>query len=182
MATPDTAPAERRTLYDISQDLLDLYETIQDLGGDVSSPDVEQAIDQWFEELAEERDAKLDNYAALISELEARAEARRAESRRLAARARQDEEQADYLKGRLMYFFEKHGLKTVETLRYRLTLQRSGGRAPVVLHTDDASTLPEAFQRVKVRPDLNAIREALERGEELDFAELGERGYFVRIS
>jgi len=180
MATTETP--QNRTLYDISQDLLDLYETIQDLGGDVSSPEVEAAIDTWFEDLTDERDAKLDNYAALIGEMEARAEVRREESRRLADRARRDEEQAAYLKGRLMHFFQQHGLKTIETRRYRLTLQRSGGRTPVVLHVEDPETLPEAFQRVKVRPDMNAIREALERGEQLDFAELGERGYFVRIS
>lgn len=170
------------TLYEISRDLTALYEHLEDLGGDVSSPEAEQAIDDWFERIGGARDEKLDNYAALISELEARSAARREESRRLAERARRDQEHADYLKGRLMQFFQDHDLKTVETRRYRLTLSRSGGRRPVVLKTDDAESLPEAFQRKKVSPDLTAIREALERGEHLDFAELGERGHYVRIS
>lgn len=171
-----------RTLYEISQDLLALYERLEDLGGDVSSPEVEQAIDAWFATLDQERDDKLDNYAALIRELETRASIRKEEAKRLADRARRDQEHADYLKGRLMDFFQQHGLKSLETPRYRLTLQRSGGKAPVILKTDDPERLPEAFQRIRVSADLTAIRDALECGEALDFAELGERGSFVRIS
>lgn len=174
--------ADHRTLYAISNDLLALYDRIEELGGDISSPEVEGLIDDWFAQLGAERDDKLDHYAAFIGELETRAQARRDEARRLTDRARRDEEQAAYLKGRLVDFFQQHGLKTVETRRYRLTVQRSGGKAPVVLSTDDPAALPEAFQRVKVSADLTAIREALERGEALDFAALGERGYYVRIS
>ena len=171
-----------RTLFEISQELQALHERIEALGGDVTDPAVEQEIDDWFDRLGTERDHKLDNYAALISELEARAEARKAEARRLADRARRDQERADYLKQRLVLFFQQHGLKTIETPRYRLTVQRSGGRPPVVLKVDDPEQLPEAFQRWRVSPDLNAIREALEAGEQLDFADLGERSYYVRIS
>lgn len=171
----------RRTLFEISNDLLALYDRIEELGGDVTAPDVEQAIDAWFERLSHERDEKLDNYAALIRELETRAQARRDEAKRLADRARRDEEHAAYLKQRLMLFFQDHDLKTVETRRYRLTLQRSGGKTPVVLKTDP-DQLPEAFQRWKVSADLDALREALEQGADLDFAELGERGQYVRIS
>ncbi len=171
-----------RTLYEISQDLLGLYEHMETLGGDVSSPEVEQAIDAWFAALGQERDDKLDNYAALIQELETRAQVRKDEAKRLADRARRDAEHAAYLKGRLLGFFEQHGMKTVETRRYRLTMQRSGGKAPVVLKTDDPESLPEAFQRVRISADLNAIREALEHGETLDFAELGERSAYIRIS
>ncbi|MFQ5569688.1 MAG: siphovirus Gp157 family protein [Rhodothermales bacterium] len=171
----------RRTLFEISNDLLALYDRLEDLGGDVTSPEVEQTIDAWFEQLGRERDEKLDNYAALIRELEARAEARKHEARRLTQRARRDADHAAYLKQRLVLFFQDHHLKTVETRRYRLTLQRSGGKRPVVL-TLDPEELPEEFQRWKVSADLDAIREALEHGATLDFAELGERGHSLRIS
>ena len=170
-----------RTLFDISEDLLALYERLEELGGDVSAPEVEQEIEAWFEHLGHERDQKLDNYAALIRELEARAKARKAEADRLAARAHRDTEHAKYLKQRLVLFFQKHHLRTVETPRYRLTIQRSGGKTPVVLHAEPEA-LPPDFQRVKINADLNAIREALEAGATLDFATLGERSVFVRIS
>lgn len=170
-----------RTLFAISEDLEALYDRLEELGGDVTDPEVEATIDAWFDDLTEERDVKLDNYAALIRELEARAEARREEARRLTDRARRDEDQAKYLKNRLILFFQQHGMKSVETRRYRLTVARSGGRAPVVVHAE-AEELPESFQRWKVSADLDAIREALERGETLTFAELGERGHYLRIS
>lgn len=169
------------TLYEISQALNALYERIEELGGDVTDAEVEQVIDGWFADLHEARDEKIDNYAALIRELQARAEARRAEARRLTDRARRDEEQAAYLQNRLAAFMNEQDLRTIETRRYRLTLARSGGPQPVVLKTDDAEALPPAFQRVKVSADLTAIREALERGEALDFAELGERSIYLRI-
>ncbi len=174
-------PSPRRTLFDISEDLLAFYDRIEELGGDITAPDVEQAIDAWFERLSHERDEKLDNYAALIRELDARAKARRDEAKRLADRARRDEEHAAYLKQRLMLFFQDHHLKTVETRRYRLTLQRSGGKTPVLLKTDPEE-LPEEYQRWKVSADLDAIREALEHGADLDFATLGERSSYLRIS
>lgn len=41
--------------------------------------------------------------------------------------------------------------------------------------------LPEQFQKVSIDPNTTAIREALERGEKLDFAQLGERGISIRI-
>ena len=179
MESPTTPP--RRTLFEISNDLLAFYDRLEERGGDITAPDVEQAIDAWFEQLSHERNEKLDNYAALIREVEARAKARRDEAKRLQERARRDEEQAAYLKQRLILFFQDHHLKTVETRRYRLTLQRSGGKIPVVLKTDPEQ-LPEEFQRWKVSADLDALRDALEHGADLDCAELGERSYYVRIS
>ncbi len=178
MESSQTSP--RRTLFEISTDLMSFYDRLEALGGDVTSPDIEQALDAWFEALSHERDDKLDNYAALIRELEARAKARKEEARRLADRARRDDEHAAFLKQRLLLFFQDHHLKTVETRRYRLTLQRSGGKTPVVLKTDPEQ-LPTEFQRWKVNANLDAIREALEDGADLDFAELGERRHFLRI-
>ncbi len=41
--------------------------------------------------------------------------------------------------------------------------------------------MPERFQRVLVEPDKEAIRTALEAGEELSFAYLAERDLHLRI-
>ena len=132
--------------------------------------------------MGDERDRKLDNYAALISEITARAELRKSEARRLMELAQVDENRAKLLKDRLKAFFEVHSLKTVETARYKLSLAKNGGKQPLIL--DDSipvTQLPEQFQRVSVDPDTAAIRSALERGELLEFAQLGERGTSLRI-
>jgi Siphovirus Gp157 len=129
-----------RTLFDISQDLHGLAEQLDNLEGDDEGQT--EAVIQWFEELGEERDQKLDNYAALIADIEARAQVRRDEAKRLVDRARIDENKAALLKERLRIFFESHGLKTLETSRYRLTLAQNGGKLPLLVDvTVDA--LPE---------------------------------------
>ena len=141
----------------------------------------------WFEKLAtatlEERDAKLDNYGALVFELEARSVARAEEAKRLQSLAKTDSNKAKRLRDRLKFFFEQYGYGKIETDRYRFSLAKNGGKAPVILNDDyDARDLPEWFTKPEIKPDLDAIRIALESGEQLEFAALGERGTSLRIS
>lgn len=132
--------------------------------------------------MGQERNRKLDGYAALIGEMAARAEARKSEARRLMELATVDENRARLLKDRLKTFFETHGLTTLDTTRYCLTLVKNGGLAPLILDESiPVAQLPEQFQLVSIDPNTAAIREALERGERLEFAQLGERGSSIRI-
>ena len=169
----------RRSLFNISEDLEKINELLDEVGNDTEQQEI---ISQWFETLGEERDRKLDGYAALISEMQARADVRKAEARRMQELAATDENRARLLKARLKTFFETHDIKTIETPRYKLTLAKNGGRAPLILDENLAVTsLPEHFQKVSIDADTAAIRDALERGETLEFAQLGERGTSMRI-
>jgi hypothetical protein len=171
-------PAKTRTLFAISSDL----EKLSELLDECDDTEQRELIDSWFEQLGSERDRKLDNYCALIAEMEVRAEARKAEAQRLLELASSEENRAKLLKDRLKWFFETHNVKTIETARYRLTLAGNGGKAPLILKDGVSPTeLPKHFQKLSIEPDTSAIREALERGEELDFAVLGERGTSIRI-
>lgn len=177
---PPDASEQRRTLFSISDDISELTRLLDEIEDeDLES---EKLITSWLGNLGEERDRKLDNYAALIAELEARAEVRKKEAQRLAKLASTDEKKATMLKERLKWFFEVNKLKTVETSRYKLSLTKSGGKPPLIL--DDAispADLPDKFQKIHVEPDKSAIRAALEAGEELDFAHLGDRSSSLRI-
>lgn len=174
---PATQP--KRTLFTIGEDLERLNELLDEVGDDAEQ---QTLINSWFETLGDERDRKLDGYAALITEMTARAAVRKAEGQRMLELAAVDENRARLLKDRLKVFFETHNLKTVETSRYKLQIQRNGGKAPLILDESvPANRLPEQFQRVSVDFDTTAIREALERGETLEFAQLGERGVSMRI-
>lgn len=172
-----------RPLFDISDDIRALEDLLLELGGDVSDEEVEQAIDNWFATLSTERDQKLDNYAALITEMEARAEIRKQEAERIRDRARVDENAAQRLKDRLVFFFRQHDFKTIETDRYRLTRCRAGGKQGVEVKASVAE-LPADYVRTNIThsPDLDKIREALEAGENLEFADLKERSEYLRIS
>lgn len=172
------------TIFEISIDLLQLQEDLDTLEG---LPDEQAAeIHHWFTELLEakedERDRKIDNYCALIAETEARAAARKLEAKRIADRARKDENRAKHLKAKLQNFFECHELTSLETGRYQVRLSKNGGKLPVILEEAySVLDLDEEFVQVSKSPNLGAIREALEAGQELDFAHLGERGKCLRI-
>ncbi len=174
----------RRTLYAIGEDLLALEELLTELGGDVSDAELEAAIDAWFGALGAERDQKLDSYAALIREMEARAAARREEARRLTALAQVDDNAAKRLKARLLWFFQQHRIdEAIDTPRFRLKKCRAGGKLPLVLDpAAQPEDVEERFRQVTFSFDGDAVRAALDAGEELSFARYGERTEYVRIS
>lgn len=170
----------KRTLLEISEDLLELEEQLDLAGGDVT--DNEQLLDTYLHAVGD-RDTKLDNYAALIKEVVARANTRKEEAKRMQELSRLDQQKADFLKERMRQFFITHDLKTVHTKRFRLTHAGNGGLAPLLFHCS-AEDLPEHLRRTKVtyQPDGDEIRKRLEAGEDLsDYAEIGERGSSIRI-
>lgn len=66
----------------------------------------------------------------------------------------------------------------------RVWVVSSGGKQPIEYDgvvEKDAPSLPEAFHARKIMADKEAIRAALERGENLPFARLLPRGRTVRI-
>jgi hypothetical protein len=65
----------------------------------------------------------------------------------------------------------------METARFRVSVANNGGPQ----HIDITKDVPEEYQRITVSADTKRIREALERGELLDFASLLERGRHLRI-
>ena len=175
----ESTPPKTRSIFCISGDIEKLNDLLDENSDDAEQ---QQLIAQWFETLGDERDRKLDGYAALISEMLARAEVRKAEAKRLTELAASDEDRAKLLKNRLKTFFETHNLKSVNTVRYRLLVATNGGKQPLIIDESVPVTqMPEQFQKVSIDPDTAAIRDALERGEKLGFAQLGERGTSLRI-
>ena len=169
-----------RTIYDISGDMRALDDLLAEAGGDLSDPAVAAAVDAWASELESDLAGKVDRYAALIWEIEARASARRAEALRMVALAEKDERAAEGLRERLRFVWETRGLGTIQTARYRVSLRKNGGKAPLDVH----APVPPEFSKTftSVGPDKDKIREALESGQALPFARLMERGSRIAIA
>ena len=125
---------------------------------------------------------KIDNYAALIRELELRSEARKGEAERILQRSKVDQNKAQYLKDRLLSVFKYFGLSSVETLRFRVTLAANGGKLPVQI-TCPVESLPSEYvkQIITLKPDLELIAEHLNCGVIIDGVSWGERGESIRI-
>jgi len=173
------------TLLQISGELLAfiaLLDEAADADGELS-PEAAETLDRWFADLSQDRDLKLDNYAALIRELTLRAAARREEKERLERRVSADEHVVDSLKTRLRMFLEAQGIQKVETQRYRIALCQNGGAQPYALDVP-AEQLPEQYRRSETtyRPRVEAIRDALVAGQDVPGCRLLPRGRHLRIS
>ena len=95
------------TLLNITDDMLALDAILEEMAGDVSGH--EETVASWIDELTANLSRKAEGYAALITELNNRAEFRRAEAKRLVDRAKIDERKADWLKQTLMNAMRMRG-------------------------------------------------------------------------
>lgn len=172
-------PVRRRTLLDISDDVMALDDLLDEIGGDIT--DCEAAIDQWFAELGIERDKKIDGYGSLIAELTNRAEIRQQRAAEMLALAELDKKKVHYLKQRLLEFFQAHNITQLHTDRFRFTRCKNGGKQP--MWCEEADRLPDEYRRqvITYKPETEKIRAELECGKELGFARLLDRGEHIRI-
>lgn len=168
-----------RTLLDITEDLQALDDLLSEAGGDISG--IEGTVDAWLAELEQDLKGKVDNYAALITAMNARAEVRKAEADRLYHRAKIDINNAKFLRERLKAALEERGISKLETARYKVGVAKAGGSIPVVIA--DEKALPDEFIRItEVRDvDKDAVRKALESGRQVAGAQLGVRGTYLAI-
>jgi hypothetical protein len=171
-----------QTLIEISSDLIALDDLICEHGGDMSNPDVVSALDTWEKEIAVNLETKVDHYAALITMLNARAEVRAEESKRLSNLAWTDDNTAKKLTERLKYVLQTIGIAKLDTPRYRLSLAKNGGKLPLKIECPLAE-LPESYREniIEIRAKTDEIRAALERGEQIKGCVIGERGVSLRI-
>lgn len=199
-----TTTETSRTLWEIGDDLEAIEALLYETGGDVSEEEAEAAIDAWLTETQEAEAAKLDRYGALVRTMEARAEIKEQEAKRLAERAQAERNAARRLKERLMLHLERTGRTKAQGNLYSFTVAQNGGKPPLVIDEGiDPMTLPVQYRRasmvllcptdetldalrdqcsrLEVEPDTAAIRAALDAGEFLPFARIGERGRHLRI-
>ncbi len=167
------------SLFQLSEEILQLRQVLDSQEHETETID---AVEEYLRSLSEDREKKLDNYAALIRELEARAKIRLDEAKRLEGLAKKDLDVVERLKERLKLVFTLHDWKTVDTDRFRITLAQNGGKQKLVVEIP-IEELEERFRRIetKIVPDNDALREALGDGEVVEGVRLEERGATIRI-
>lgn len=162
------------SLFAITSEMMSLISAFNDHGKD--SPEAEEAFREHAAALAEAFDSKADGYASLIQECEARTESRRGEAKRLLSLADSDEALASRLREALRQAMESTGRTRVDTDRFRLSVRQNGGKIPVFI--TDESAIPQEYllPRMTMQVDKDAIRTALEKGDTVAGAVLGQRG------
>lgn len=167
----------RKSLFDISSDIRTLEECLE------NADDVRQEalIKEFLAAAMDDLHVKVDNYAEFLLERQARAAALKQRARQMQELADAEAKLCDRLKGNLHWFLQEHGLAKIETDRHKVTIAKNGGKQPISFTDLPPEEMPERFQKVTVGVDTDAVRKALEAGEELGFATLGDRGTHVRI-
>lgn len=165
-------------LYELSQEMAALDEALAQ-AENPDAPEVKALIERAMD-LTTERKIKIEGCCRLIRELESRAEARRAEAKRLNERAQIAENAAERVKAFLMNAMHVMGIKKEDTEHFTVTVANNGGKLPMTIDDDK---VPDAYTTLEtvVKVDKERIRKELEDGQQLAFARLGERGHTLRI-
>lgn len=149
------------------------------LDGGVDSPEAAAALEEHLAGMDAALEQKAEGYAAVITELNARAAARTQEAKRIRALADTDSVLADRLRDRLKEAMERTGKTKFQTTRFAFTVAGNGGKQP--LRIDPAVELPPLLTRIVTEPDKDAIRAVLESGAQVPGCELLPRGTSLRI-
>lgn len=158
------------TLYELTGEYLQLCDMLSD------EEENNQVILDTLEAIDGELEDKADNYAKLVKNLEADAKAIKTEIERLTQRKQSLENRADMIKQTLENSMRATGKTKFKTLLFSFNISKNGGKAPLLL----TGEVPEEYRKPG-EPDNQRIREALEIGEKLNFAAIGERGESLRI-
>jgi hypothetical protein len=185
-----------QTLFDLTGEFARLNDLLADFDGDVTDADKEAAIDRILAEADENHELlkqKIDGYISVIAENEASAEIRMTESKRLQTLANQNSANAAKLKERLL-FAMKNVLRRdqLDTRFHTLKVTKAGGKRALTVNEqvssqDYLNAIQDRF--IKIIPpqpaiktlDTDAVRAALEAGEDLSFAQLSERREILKI-
>ena len=164
-------------LYEATDAARALESMLQETEGDITGAEAA------FDALAAKADSlpeAVDDVLALVTEIEHRAAARKAEADRLKARAKRDESVADWMRGQVLRLIQERGMKVMETPRFRATVATPGGK-PALEIVDE---VPERFTREVVTKEIDkdAIRAALDGGTVLPFARLVPKQPYLKVS
>jgi len=163
------------TLYELTGN----YKTLLDLAGSMDEDEI-QAFNDTLEAVLGEIEVKADGYAVVMAEIEGRINIINKEIGRLEAIESALSNTRRRMVDRLKTAMEDIGKKEIKTDLHKFKIVNNGGKLPMTVQED---CVPEEYTKteVKITPDKDKIRAALESGEVLPFASLGERGTHLKI-
>lgn len=168
-----------RTLFEITEDFAQVeskLEALDDLDNDAEAM---SELMQWMTDLSNERAAKIDAYCWLIRKLESEADTAKQIAIQFREKADQRSNKVEMLKSLIMQHMKTLGHPKLFGKQFTVAIQKNGGSLPVEIVDEHA--LPDEFCEFRRIPLKGAIRAAMESGQKIEGAVLGERGESVRI-
>jgi DNA-binding SARP family transcriptional activator len=130
----------------------------------------EIVLNDWLS-TGKEFDDKACNVAAYIKHLEALAEARKNEYRRLRDLAEQSDKQAQRLRNYLIQNMQKLDKKKVNGINASLSLRKKPAKVTLNCPPED---LPAKFMKVEITPRLSEIKKHIQSNPDCAFAQLSD--------
>ena len=169
-------------LYELTGDMLRLESLIED---DEQELDEQALMDSW-EGLEGEVNQKVEKWLMVIRNKEADITARKKAIEELNGKNTRDQKAIDRMKDTLLQIMNLLNRQKAGTALLSCSVANNGGKIPLVWADgikEDPTLLPEKW-RTKTeiwKADTEAIRAALEEGEQIPGVELGERGQHLNI-
>ena len=162
------------SLFNLTEELKHIQSVMMNSEGD----ELPQELVEWLDSTQGGYDKKVEGYCAVIGEMEAMVEARKAEANRIRALADTTQNHIDRMKIALKESLLKLETPKLETTRYKVWVQNAGGKLPIQIEAED---VPDEWKLVQLVIDKEGIRKTLEEGTSLPFAQLLPRGQVLRI-
>lgn len=159
------------TLFEITKEYMAFYEMIADEETDLA------VIEDTLESLDSELETKAAGYVAVMKQIEMEADKADQMSEAWKAKADRRRNAIKRIKDRLLHAMNTIGKKKVEAGDYTISVQKNGGVLPLNI----TGRVPESFCKITIEPDNGKIRQAIEEGKNISFANLGERGSHIVI-
>ena len=161
---------EKYTLFDIGEDLRDLYL----MAGD---PDVDpEVIQDTIEAVMGGLEVKSAGYVNVIKQLEMEAKQAKEVAQAFSDKAKVRENNIKRMKEALKTVMEQTEQDQIAAGSFTIKLQKNGGVQPLKITGD----VPQNMTKVIVEPDADKIREFL-KDNECEWAHLEERGRHIVI-
>ena len=160
------------TLMKLSSDMKAVYEMLE-------TETDKQLINDTLEALEGDFSYKLEGCAFVYDRIKAECESAQKKANAWNDISKTLENNMIRLNDYMKMCMENAGIKEIETQMHRFKIVKNGGKLPLKID----GGVPENFIKTEVKqsPDKDKIREALENGEVLTFASLGERGTHLKI-
>jgi len=157
------------TMFEIKEEIRHLLENLYteaDEDGCVSDETMAA-----LEALNEAKEDKMESIALYYKEMQAEADAIKAEAENLANRAKSTQKKADSLKAYLSRILQEDGMEKFSTARVKVTFRSS----EAVIVDEDNVSKTYLKKNIKYVPDKTAIKEALKAGKKVKGAYLETR-------
>ena len=160
-------------LWDITESIDELSQQLDDISAEIglSDEEIETRCKLIFEEYLSRNELfeiKANQVGAKIKELEALSTARAMEAKRLSVLAKRSKNQAQRLRLYLSQAMATTGKTRIDGSLCTLSLRPKPSTLRVTIDVED---LPIEYKRVVETPDIPAIKQAINSGQEIDFAD-----------